>query len=53
MNKHEIDLDELKRRAESERERLSLELAYELGKGAGIEEAEKKVREIIRNINNR
>lgn len=43
-------IEGLKATAQSERERLSLELAYQLGKTAGITEAADRLRNLVKKI---
>lgn len=49
MTGYPTTIEDLKREAKDVRERLSLELAYELGKQAAIKEIEDAVRESIEN----
>ena len=43
-------IEDLQNMAQSERERVSLELAYQLGKTAGIEEAADRVNRLVKKI---
>lgn len=43
-------IDDLKNMAQTERERLSPELAFQLGKTAGIEEAADRLKNLVKRI---